>query len=48
MGEQVDIAVDLGVVPAPWPEIEFLREFVANVPETPPQLIEGFYTRGTK
>ena len=25
MAEQVDIAVDLGVVPAPLPEIEFLR-----------------------
>jgi hypothetical protein len=31
MSEQIDIAVDLGVVPPSLPEIEFLREFVANV-----------------
>ena len=33
--EQVDIAVDLGVMAAPLPEIEFLREF-AERPEAPP------------
>ena len=38
MSQQIDIAVDLGVVAAPLPEIEFLREFVANVPAAPPQL----------
>ena len=30
--EQVDIAVDLGVVPPPLPEIEFLRDFALNIP----------------
>ena len=48
MSEQIDIAVDLGVVPPPLPEIEFLREFVANVPEAPPQLIEGILHQGCK
>ena len=46
--EQVDPAVDLGVVAPPLPEIEFLREFVANVPEPPPQLIEGILHQGCK
>ena len=41
MSEQIDIAVDQGVVAPPLPEIEFLRDFVASVPEPPPQLIEG-------
>ena len=41
MGEQIDIAVDLGVVPPPLPELELLRDFVADLPEPPPQLIEG-------
>jgi hypothetical protein len=36
MSEQIDIAVDLGVIAPPLPEIEFLREFVANVPAAPP------------
>jgi hypothetical protein len=48
MGEQIDIAVDLGVVPAPLPEIEFLREFVASVPAPPPLLIEGMLHQGCK
>jgi hypothetical protein len=46
--EQVDIAVDLGVVPPPLPEIEFLREFVANMPQPPPQVVEGILHRGCK
>jgi hypothetical protein len=46
MSEQIDIAVDLGVVPAPLPEIEFLREFAADVPNPPPQIVEGFCIRG--
>ncbi len=48
MSEQIDIAVDLGVVPAPLPEIEFLREFVANVPNPPAQIIEGILHQGCK
>ena len=39
MSDQVDISVDLGVVPAPLPEIEFLREF-AERPAPPAELIE--------
>jgi hypothetical protein len=46
MNQQIDIAVDLGVVARPLPEIEFLREFVGNVPEAPPQLIEGILHQG--
>jgi hypothetical protein len=45
VGEQIDIAVDLGVVPAPLPE---MREFVANVPEAPPQIVEGIMHQGCK
>lgn len=41
MIEQVDIAVDLGAVPAGLPEIVTLREFAAAPPVTPPQIIEG-------
>lgn len=48
MSEQVDIAVDLGVVPPPLPEIEFLGEFVASVPQTPPEIIEGILHQGCK
>jgi hypothetical protein len=47
-GEQVDIAVDLGVVPPPLPEIELLREFVVSVPDPPPQIVEGVLHRGCK
>jgi len=46
--EQVDVAVDLGVLPPPLPEIEFLREFSASVPVPPPQVIEGILHRGCK
>ncbi len=44
MNEQIDIAVDLGVMPPPLPEIEFLREFVANVPQ--PQIIDRLLYQG--
>lgn len=37
MGQQVDIAVDLGALP----EIVSLRDFAASNPVPPPQLIEG-------
>src|SRR5512143_3612232 len=48
MPEQVDIAVDLKAVPPPLPEIEFLREFAANLPAPPPQIIEGVLHQGCK
>ena len=48
MSSPIDIAVDLGVVPPPLPEIEFLRDFVASVPEPPPQVIEGVLHQGCK
>lgn len=46
--EQVDIAVDLGVVAPPLPEIEFLREFAASVPDPPPEIVEGILHQGCK
>jgi hypothetical protein len=39
MNEQVDIAVDLGVVPPPLPEILSLRQLVETAPAPPPQII---------
>ena len=46
--EQVDIAVDLGAVPPPLPEIVTLREFAALPPVPPPQIIEGILHQGCK
>ena len=46
--EQVDIAVDLGVVPAPLPEIEFYEDFAASPSAVPPELIEGIIHQGCK
>ncbi len=37
--EQIDIAVDLGVLPPPLPEIESLRDFAANTPQVPPSRV---------
>jgi hypothetical protein len=48
MSEQIDIAVDLGVVPAPLPEIEFLREFAASLTAPPAELVEGILHQGCK
>jgi len=48
MSEQVDIAVDLGAVPPPLPEIVTLREFVASPPVAPPQIIDGILHQGCK
>ena len=48
MSEQIDIAVDLGAVAAPLPWVEFLREFAANMPEPPAQVVEGILHRGCK
>lgn len=46
--EQVDIAVDLGALPPPLPEICFLAEFAVNPPKPPPQIIEGILHQGCK
>jgi len=43
MVEQVDIAVDLGVVAPPLPEIMNLRQLVEAAPAPPPQIIEGVF-----
>jgi len=48
MSEQVDIAVDLGVVAAPLPEIMSLRQLVETAPDAPPQIIEGVLHQGCK
>jgi hypothetical protein len=48
MSEQVDIAVDLGAVPPPLPEIVSLREFAENLPAAPPQIIAGVLHQGCK
>jgi len=48
MNEQIDMAVDLGVVPAPLPPVQFLREFVETVRPPPPQVIEGILHQGCK
>jgi hypothetical protein len=48
MIDQVDIAVDLGVVARPLPEIVSLREFATNPPSAPPQIIEGILHQGCK
>jgi hypothetical protein len=48
MSEQIDIAVDLGVVPPPLPEIMSLRELVEAAPAAPAQIIEGVLHQGCK
>jgi hypothetical protein len=48
MMEQVDIAVDLGAVAPPLPEIVSLREFAASPPTAPPVIIEGILHQGCK
>ena len=48
MSEQVDIAVDLGAVPPPLPEMVWMDEFTASPPVAPPQLIEGILHQGCK
>lgn len=48
MTEPIDIAVDLGVVPPPLPEIVTLRMFAAAPPVPPPQLIDGILHQGCK
>jgi AAA domain len=48
MTDQIDIAVDLGAVPPPLPEICFFEDFTANPPVAPPQIIEGILHQGCK
>lgn len=46
--EQVDPAVDLGVVPPPLPEILNLRQLVETAPAPPPEIIGGVLHQGCK
>jgi hypothetical protein len=48
VSEQIDIAVDLGVVPPSLPEIMSLRQLVEAAPMPPPQVIEGILHKGCK
>jgi hypothetical protein len=48
MSEQIDIAVDLGAVSRPLPDIEFLEDFASNLPLPPPQIISGVLHQGCK
>jgi hypothetical protein len=48
MSEQINIAVDLGVVTPPLPEILSLRQLVEAAPAPPPQIIEGILHQGCK
>ena len=48
MGDQIDIAVDLGVVAPALLEILNLRQLVETAPAAPPQIIEGVRHRGCK
>src|SRR4249920_2486986 len=48
MSEQVDIAVDLGVVAAPLPEILSVRQLVEVAPAPPPEIIDGILHQGCK
>jgi len=48
LSEQIDIAVDLGVVPPPLPEIMSLRQLVEAATAAPPQIIEGVVHQGCK
>lgn len=48
MAEQVDIAVDLGVVPPPLREILSLRQLVEVATDRPRQIIEAFCTSSSK
>jgi len=48
MSEQIDIAVDLGAVPPPLPEILNLEQLVEVATAPPPQIIEGVLHQGCK
>ncbi|MEI6193510.1 MAG: AAA family ATPase [Verrucomicrobiota bacterium] len=46
--EQLDVAVDLGAVPKPLPDMVWLEEFTATPPICPPQLVRGLLHQGCK
>jgi hypothetical protein len=46
--EQIEPAVDLGVVAQPLPEIVRLGDFAASPPQAPPQIIDGILHQGCK
>ncbi|HZR17825.1 MAG TPA: hypothetical protein VFE51_10900 [Verrucomicrobiae bacterium] len=48
MAEQVDIAVDLGVVPPPLPEIFNLRQLVEAATAPLRQIVEGILHQGAR
>jgi hypothetical protein len=48
MTDQLDIAVDLGAVPPPLPEILNLEQLVAMATPPPPLIIEGILHQGCK
>src|SRR5690242_15740872 len=48
MSQQIDIAVDLGVVPTPLPEILNLRQLVEAATAPPQLLIDGVLHQGSK
>ena len=48
MSDQIDIAVDLGAIPPPLPEIVTLRQFAATARPAPPQVVEGVVHQGCK
>jgi RecA-family ATPase len=48
MSEQIDIAVDLGAVPPPLPEMVAWREFSSRPHPPPPQIIQGVLHQGGK
>ncbi len=45
---QVDVAVDLGAVKSPLPDLEFLGELLKNPTKPPPQIIQGILHQGCK
>ncbi len=48
MNQPIDIAVDLGDLPPPLPEILSLRQLVEVAPDPPPPIIEGVLRQGTQ
>ncbi len=48
MSEQIDIAVGLGAVPPPLPDIVSLRSLADAAPMPPPQVVEGVLHQGCK
>ena len=44
----MDIAIGLGAIPPPWPEIVALRQFAENPVAAPPQIIEGVLQQACK